>query len=300
MPGPNGIGSPTPVRPAPSTGVATGPKAVDVSTIELNSAAFRALPPSWQVAVKDAKTYAAANFRGMTPQPKVLVTGAPSNGQAPVSVIVPPNAKAPFSVQTHYHGDGARSLAANPAGDAIAKKVKAGDATVFVLPEAAKPGAPTDWTNVRRIDDTTTESLAGAGLSGDVGSRSLSVHSAGGRALVNALKNGEQLKVDHLVLQDALFEGTNGRGAATFLKQNLPQASADVGRITLVPSTGAGAAGLWKDLDEPGLTRTDVLARQLRAAGRKVDVVNVATHDDAAKQVRPAAPQPAPTDGFVR
>ena len=249
--------------------------------------------------MKDAKTYAATNFRGMTPAPMVLVTAAPSNGQAPVSVIVPPNAKAPFSVQTHYHGDGARSLAANPAGDAIAKKVKGGDPTVFVLPEAAKPGAPTDWSNVRRIDDTTAQSLAGAGLAGDIGQRTISVHSAGGRALVTALKNGEQLKADHLVLQDALFESNTGRGAATFLKQNLPQASADVGRITLVPSTGAGAAGLWKDLDEPALTRTDVLARHLRAAGRTVDVVNVTTHDDAARQVRPA-PQGQSTDGFVR
>lgn len=289
MPGPIGV---APVRPAPSTGAATGPRSVDVSTIDLNGAAFRALPPSWQLAVKDAKTYAAANFRGMSPPTAVLVTGAPSNGQAPVSVIVPPNAKAPFSVQTHYHGDGARSLAANPAGDAIAKRVKAGDATVFVLPEAAKPGAPTDWSNVQRISDTTAQSLAGAGLSGDVGTRTLSVHSAGGRALVNALKNGEQLKADHLVLQDALFEGTAGRGAATFLKEHLPRATAGVGRVTLVPSTGAGAAGLWKDLDEPQLTRTDVLARQLRAAERTVDVVGVTTHDDAARQLQPASARP--------
>ena len=167
---------------------------------------------------------------------------------------------------------------------------------VVVLPEAAKPGAPTDWTNVRRIGDTTSEALAGAGLTGDVGQQTLSVHSAGGRALMYALKNGEQLKADHLVIQDALFESNSGRGAATYLKQHLPQATSGVGRITLVPSTGAGAAGLMKDLDEPSLTRTQVLTRELKAAGRAVEVVNVPTHDDAAKQLRPGA---ALRDGWV-
>lgn len=293
MPGPIGV-TPTPLRPA--TPGATTPKTVDVSSIDLTGAEFRQLPPAWQQAVRDAKTFSAANFRGMAPAPKVLVTAAASNGQAPVSVIVPPNAEAPFKVQTHYHGDGARSLATNPAAEAIAKQVKRGDATVFVLPEAAKPGAPTDWNNVRRIGDTTSEALAGAGLTGDLGHQTLSVHSAGGRALMNALKNGEQLQADQLVIQDALFESNSGRGAATYLKQHLPQATSGVGRITVVPSTGPGAAGLMKDLDEPSLTRTQVLTRELEAAGRAVDVVNVPTHDDAAKQLRPGAPA---RDGWV-
>lgn len=294
MPGPIGV-TPTPLRPSTPAGPAA-PKTVDVSAIDVNGAEFKRLPPAWQQAVRDAKAFSAANLRGMAPAPKVLVTAAASNGQAPVSVIVPPNAEAPFKVQTHYHGDGARSLAANPAADAIAKQVKAGDTTVFVLPEAAKPGAPTDWTNVRRIGDTTSEALAGAGLTGDVGQQTLSVHSAGGRALMYALKNGEQLKADHLVIQDALFESNSGRGAATYLKQHLPQATSGVGRITLVPSTGAGAAGLMKDLDEPSLTRTQVLTRELKAAGRAVEVVNVPTHDDAAKQLRPGA---SLRDGWV-
>lgn len=293
MPGPTGIGSVTTPTLPTTPGASAGPQPVDVSTIDLNGAAFRKLPPAWQTAVRDAKTFAAANFRGMSPAPRVLVTGAPSNGAAPVSVIVPPNAKAPFQVQTHYHGDNARSLASNPAAAAIATAVTKGAATVFVLPEAGKSGAPTDWTNVRAIGATTTEALAGAGLTGDVAGRTLSVHSAGGRALKRALENGERLQADHLVLQDALFEGNSGRGVATFLKQRLPQASADVGRITLVPSTGAGAAGLMKDLDEPRLTRTDVLARELRAAGRTVDVVKVQTHDDAAGKL-------SPPQGWVR
>lgn len=292
MPGPIGV-TPAPLRP--TTPGATPPKTVDTSAIDVNGAEFKKLPPSFQQAVRDAKAFSAVNFRGMTPAPKVLVTAAASNGQAPVSVIVPPNAQAPFTVQTHYHGDGARSLASNPAADAIATQVKRGDSTVFVLPEAAKPGAPTDWTNVRRIGDTTTEALAAAGVTGDVGQQTLSVHSAGGRALMYAVKNGESLKADRLVIQDALFESNSGRGAATFLKQQLPQATG-VGRITLVPSTGPGAAGLMKDLDEPSLTRTQVLARELKAAGRTVDVVNVATHDDAAKQL---APKAGARDGWV-
>lgn len=287
MPGPTGIGGITGPRPPATTPTTAGPATVDVATVDVTSAQFRRLPPAWQQAVRDAKTFSSTHFAGMSPPPKVLVTAAPSNGQAPVSVIVPPGAKAPFQVQTHYHGDHARSLAANPAATAVAAQVKRGDATVYVLPEAAKSGAPTDWSNVRRIDDTTSEALAGAGLSGDVGQRTLSAHSAGGRALVNALKNGEALRADHLVIQDALFEGNTGRGAATYLKQHLPQATAGVGRITLVPSTGPGAAGLMKDLDEPRLSRTDVLARELRAAGRQVDVAGVRTHDDAAGQLRP-------------
>lgn len=293
MPGPIGV-TPTPLRPA-TPAAPTLPKTVDVSSIDVGGAEFKKLPPAWQQAVRDAKAFSAANFRDMAPAPKVLVTAAASNGQAPVSVIVPPGATAPFKVQTHYHGDGARSLATNPAAEAIAKQVKSGDATVFVLPEAAKPGAPTDWTNVRRIGDTTTEALAGA-VTGDVGQQTVSVHSAGGRALMYALKNGEQLKADHLVIQDALFESNTGRGAATYLKQHLPQATSGVVRITLVPSTGAGAAGLMKDLDEPSLTRTQVLTRELKAAGRTVDVVNVTTHDDAAKQLAPKAPA---RDGWV-
>lgn len=289
MPGPIGV-TPTPLRP--TTPGVTAPKTVDASSIDVNGAEFKKLPPAWQQAVRDARAFSATNFGGMAPAPKVLVTAAASNGQAPVSVIVPPNAAPPFKVQTHYHGDGARSLSANPAADALAKQVKRGDTTVFVLPEAAKPGAPTDWTNVRRIGDTTSEALTGAGITGDVGQQTLSVHSAGGRALMYALKNGEQLKADHLVIQDALFESNSGRGAATYLKQHLPQATSGVGRITLVPSTGSGAAGLMKDLDEPSLTRTQVLTRELKAAGRSVDVVNVPSHDDAAKQLRPLAPPP--------
>lgn len=286
MPGPTGIGGVTGPR-ATSTPSVSGPGTVDVATIDLASADFRRLPPAWQQAVRDAKTFSATHFSSMAPPPKVLVTAAASNGHAPVSVIVPPNAKGPFQVQTHYHGDHARSLAANPAAPALAAQVKRGDSTVYVLPEAAKPGAPTDWSNARNIGGTTAEALASAGLTGDVGRRTVSVHSAGGRALVNALKGGEALRADHLVLQDALFESNSGRGAATFLKQHLPQATADVARVTLVPSAGPGAAGLMKDLDEPRLSRTDVLARELRAAGRQVDVVGVRTHDDAAGQLRP-------------
>lgn len=295
MPGPI---TTTPVRPVPTGGPASAPATVDAAAIDVASAEFRTLPAAWQRAVKDAKSALATDFKGLTPPPRVWVTAAPSNGTAPVTVVVPASARAPFTVQTHYHGDFARSLASNPATSAIAKNLRSGGDTVFVLPEAGRPGKPTDWTNVRSFGATTAEALSGAGLSGDVGSRVVSVHSAGGRALKRALENGETLSAHHLVLQDALFEGESSRGVATFLKQRLPAVSGDVGRITIVPSTGPGAAGLMKDLDEPSFTRTQVLAKALQAAGRTVDVVTVTTHDDAARQLRPASP--TPRDGFVR
>jgi hypothetical protein len=263
------------------------PRPVDVSSIKVGSAAFGRLPAAWQQAVRDARTFASGQLRGVSPPPRVLVVASPSNGRAPVTVLVPAGARAPLRVQTHYHGDHARALGANPAAAAIASQLRRGDATVFVLPEAAKVGAPTGWSNARSLGGTTDEALAAAGLSGEVEHRTLSVHSAGGRALVGALKQGESLRADHLVIQDALFESTSGRGVATFLKQRLPVAAAGVARITLVPSTGPGAAGLMRDLDEPRLSRTEVLGRELRLAGRAVAVVNVRTHDDAAGQLRP-------------
>ncbi len=275
----------------------TPPTSVDVSRVTVGSAEFKKLPASWQQAVRDAKSYASTQLTGVSPPPRILVTSAASNGSAPVTVIVPASAKEPFKVETHYHGDGARSLGTNPSNGAIAKKLEGGDDTVYVLPEAAKPGAPTDWTNAKSIGGTTSEALTAAGVTGAVGERTISVHSAGGRALKGALENGEQLSADRLVLQDALFESNTGRGVATYLKQQLPKLSAGVGRITVVPSTGAGAAGLMKDLDEPSLTRTQVLVRELKAAGRKVDVVNVPTHDDAAKQLRPTV-TPGTSDSF--
>lgn len=294
MPGPLSVG---PVRGGPSQPTSAAPTPVDVSAISLGSAEFKKLPPAWQQAVRDAKTFSTTQLAGVSPPPKVVVTAAPSNGSAPVTVIVPAGAKEPFSVQTHYHGDGARALASNPASSALAKQLKAGATTVFVLPEANKPGAPTDWTNVKAIGATTAEALTGAGVTGAVGERTLSVHSAGGRALKAALEHGERLAVDHLVLQDALFESNVGRGVATYLKQHLPATSDGVGRITVVPSTGAGAAGLMKDLDEPALTRTQVLVRELKAAGRTVEVVPVATHDEAATKLRPSA-TPGTSDSF--
>jgi hypothetical protein len=290
MPGP--IGSATPLR----TPTAPAPRArtVDAGAIDPASAEFRALPPAWQQAVRDARAFQ-GSLQGVSPLPRVLVCASAANGGAPVSVIVPANATAPVQVHTHYHGDGARALAANPTNEAIAKQLRGGDPTVFVLPEAQQPGAPTDWTNVRGIGAVADDALAAAGLDGAVGARVVSVHSAGGRALKQAIEGGERLRADQLIIQDALFEGNTGRGVATFLKQRLADATGDVGRITLVPSTSAGAAGLMKDLDEPRLTRTQVLERALTSAGRSVTVAGVASHDDAARVLTP----PARSSGWV-
>src|SRR3981189_2360152 len=85
-------------------------QAIDSSKIEVESPEFKKLAPSYQKAVVDAKAYA-AKFDGMSPPPKVLVTPSSSgtNGGAPVTVVVPPGAKDPVTVQTHYHGDRAYS-----------------------------------------------------------------------------------------------------------------------------------------------------------------------------------------------
>ena len=222
MPPPT-IAAPGPVRVAPRTPASAAPpdQAIDVSTVDLKSAEFKALPAAYQRAVKDAKAYADQNFKTMAPAPQVLVTPSSSdtNGGQPVTLIVPPGAKAPLTVQTHYHGDSAHSLSGtNQAADRIAKNVKAGDQTVYVLPEANKAGgAGTDWSNATNIGKTTDEALKHAGLPTDDAHRIISAHSAGGRALLGAVNRGEQLQANHLVIQDALYDPT-----ATNLTKKLP------------------------------------------------------------------------------
>lgn len=285
---------PSPIQPrggvAPgSPSSPSGPAAVDVSQVAPGSTAFQQLSPAQQQAVRDARAFAQAQFAGLAPPPSVLVTTSPGNGGQPVTVIVPPGATPPLEVHTHYHGDRSRSLATNPAADALAKTIRAGGNTVFVLPEARSTAGRTDWTNVSNTAQTTADALAQAGLGGaDVARRSLSVHSAGGRALVQALKAGEQLSLDQLVIQDALFEGETGPGATTALKQLLPGASAGVGDIVIVPSIGNRN---MPDRAEPSRSRTAVLEETLRRAGRAVQVLpSASTHDAAATVLRPSGP----------
>jgi hypothetical protein len=296
MPPPQ-VSGPAPIRLPPVASPKVPDHAVDVAKIDLKGAEFKALPPEFQKAVREAKTYSDKHFKTMAPPPQVLVTPAVANGNAPVTVIVPPGAKEPLTVQTHYHGDRATSVAGeNAAADEIGKRVKAGDSTVYVLPEAKRPAAAgTDWNNATDIGKTTAEALKHAGLEGKaVGTTTISVHSAGGRALANAVKNGEKLTADELVLQDALFERENGPGAYTALKGSLPQATAGVKAITIVPAN---------DNPQPDgrSTRSKVLAQGLRDAGRTVSIAPAApTHGAAAGVLNGARAVIDSRDHFVR
>jgi hypothetical protein len=277
------VSGPTGVR-APTTNAPQIPeKAIDVSTIDVKSAEFRQLPAAYQRAVTDAKAYAEKSFKGMAPAPKVLVTpsSARAHGGQPVTMVIPPGAKEPLKVQTHYHGDWARSTSGiNGATDQIAKNVKAGDTTVYVLPEAKSAGGKgTDWSNAGNIGATTDEALKHAGLSGDQAHRTISVHSAGGRALLKAVENGEQLKADQLVIQDALYDPTG-----TNLRSKLPPASAGVARITIQPT-----------VETPHDDRTEALRKALKAGGRNVEVApKVQFHAQAANQLHPPAQAAVP------
>jgi hypothetical protein len=276
MPPPISAVGPRPVSTTPAGGPQLPSQAIDVSAIDLKGDEFKKLPPAYQRAVKDAKAYADQNFKTMAPPPKVLVTPSSmdTNGGQPVTVVVPPGAKAPLSVQTHYHGDRAHSASGeNGAADAIAKNVKAGDQTVYVLPEAKKPAeSGTDWSNVKNIGQTTQDALKHAGLSGQDAKLTISAHSSGGRALLQAVDSGEQLKAQQLVIQDALYNPTG-----TELTKKLPGASAGVARITIQPAKGT-----------PHDDRTRALREALENAGRKVDVApKVESHGAAAGQLRP-------------
>lgn len=284
---------PAPIQPrggvVPGTPSSTAAAAVDLSQVAPGSAAFQQLSPAQQQAVRDARAFTQAHFAGLAPPPRILVATSPGNGGQPVTVIVPPGAKPPLEVHTHYHGDRSRALSTNPAAEALAKTIAAGGSTVYVLPEAKSTTGRTDWTNVSSLAQTTSDALAQAGLGDpEISRRSASVHSAGGRALVQALKAGEQLSLDQLVIQDALFEGETGPGAATALKQLLPGASAGVADIVIVPSVGNRN---MPDRDQPTKNRTAVLEETLRRAGRPVQVLpSASTHDAAATVLRPSGP----------
>lgn len=255
------------------------PPTVDVAEIDTRSAEFRALPEAHRTAVREAQAYA-ARFRGMDPPPRILVTSSPGNGEAPVTVIVPPGARDPLRVHTHYHGDRAGSVRGeNAAADTIAGKIKGGDKTVYVLPEARSPHGQTDWSNVSDLDRTTTDALAAAGLGrADVDHRTVSGHSAGGRAIAAGLAKGKGLTADVLILQDALYDG-----ARQDLARDLPRA-VGVGRVVVVPSA-----------DNPtSVPRGEELKRELAKSWTDVDLAPRAKdHAAAAAVLVPPPRRPA-------
>ncbi|MFO0723099.1 MAG: hypothetical protein U1E65_04880 [Myxococcota bacterium] len=270
-------------------------KAVDVTNY--TKAEYDALPPKYKTAVTEAKAYFDANFSKMSPPPQVLVVASKSNGDLPVTVIVPPGAKAPLTVQTHYHGDRAGSVRGeNAATDTIAKNVRAGSKTVYVMPEAADTNTPTNWGNVADINKTTSEALTAATLKpGDVGRTIVSGHSAGGRAIAAHLTNPKatKLKADEVVLQDALY-WTKDTPTYDRIKDNLP--NADVKKVTMVHSDDEGMGerrgpALAKDLDKVGIDHSEIrVAHHPQAAGVIEDYPKVNfIHEDKFERSRPRA-----------
>lgn len=269
--------SPTTTAPVGNTRTASPPPTVDVAAIDPKSAEFRALPAAHQTAVREAQAYAAAQFRGMDPAPRILVTSSAGNGSAPVTVIVPPGARDPLRVHTHYHGDRAGSVRGeNAAADTIAAKIKGGDKTVYVLPEARSPHGQTDWSNVSDIDRTTADALTAAGLGrASVDHRTVTAHSAGGRAIAAGVAKGKDLTADVLILQDALYDG-----ARQDLARDLPRA-VGVGRVVVVPSA-----------DNPSsVPRGEELKRQLAKSWTEVDLTPPAANHPAAAAVLQAPPR---------
>jgi hypothetical protein len=265
-------------RPAPPTAeVPTQP--IDVTTVDPKSAEFRALPPKYRTAVREAKAYYQKNFSQMAPPPRVLVTASKSNGDLPVTVIVPPGVQPPLTVHTHYHGDRAGSVSGeNAAADRVAERVRGGSRTVYVMPEAAKTGEPTSWHNVTSINKTTAEALDAVGLRGQAIERNvISGHSAGGRAISRDLSLGNKLRADELVLQDALYDGKQESAYKPILAK-LP--GADVKKVTLVHS------------DQEGMShpRGETLARELEARGIQVAQRRVAVHPQAAGVLEDSPP----------
>lgn len=267
------------------------PKTVDVAKVTADELA--ALPADMRTAVKDAQGYAQKNFSKMSPPPTITVTAAPANGGSPVTVIVPPGRRDELNVHTHYHGDRAQAVSGeNKAAESIAERIRKGDKTVWVLPEAVGPGASTDWSNPIDVDKTTNEALRGAGLvPKDVDQRVVSAHSSGGRALTKTLERGGSISGDELIIQDALYTGV-----FEDLKEKLRGATLGLSHVTIVPAEGtSGAVANARELAK-------VLNDDWGPGPSNADVAKPApSHYDASAVFEGTRTQPKPTgDRFER
>jgi len=157
---------------------------------------------------------------------KIYINRPVGNSGAPVLTMVPkalvdnPNQK--FNTVVHYGGMHGTAASPDPAADSNAKLGKAMNGsppTVYILPEAKNPvkspgrkyGSPDDynpdWSVAKDPRATADDCLKAAGLKPTGGDNKLvvSAHSAGGRAVVNAINNGK-LDCDQLVMQDSLYQ----------------------------------------------------------------------------------------------
>jgi hypothetical protein len=166
---------------------------------------------------------------------KIYVSRSPGNGGAPMLTMVPKalqdNPKQPFAVDVHYSGK--YGTAANPdpnsgAAGKIAKEMNGPPPTVMVLAEPknfdqfkSHGSFSPDWHNAMDPRMAANDALKAVGLpETGMPDRPLTVsgHSAGGRAIANAITAGK-LDCDKLSLQDCLYgDQMNGKSCAEAVK----------------------------------------------------------------------------------
>jgi hypothetical protein len=173
-------------------------------------AAYKKLNPAFGRTLEKAQAAFGDLTSKGTPPGKVLVTTSAGNGGQPVVTVVPPgfDPKKPAKVQTHYHGD--RTSVAEKDGrgtKAIKDIIGADPQQIFVLPEAKGNvnADKTDWSNAVNQKQTTADALSAAGVT-NVGERTVSAHSAGGRALAKALETPGGVQADRVLLLDCLYQ----------------------------------------------------------------------------------------------
>ena len=171
---------------------------------------------------------------------RLIVTTSAGNGNQPVLTIVPPgfDPSKPAKVQTHYHGD-RTSVAAKDGRttNGIKALIAADPQEVFVLPEAKGnvDADGTDWSNATNETQTTNDALAAAGVS-NVSERTVSAHSAGGRALATALQTRGGVQADRVLMLDCLYQP-----AADSIKKGLKANGGSVKEIVVVRGTNEPA-----------------------------------------------------------
>ncbi len=225
---------PPPVTPVRRVEPATISKTQDPITVTANSPTAAELTALARTdrPLADTVRRAQSAFGDLTTAGgHITVSNVAGNGNFPVITVVPPgfDPSKPAKVQTHYPGDRTSAAEANSGGPlAMRELMKADPQRVFVLPEARANvgGNGTDWNNAIDQGQTTRAALANAGVS-NVGEKTVSGHSAGGRALANVMKNGK-LDADHVVLLDCLYEP-----AASTIRDSLV-ANKKVNHVTVV------------------------------------------------------------------
>jgi len=162
---------------------------------------------------------------------KITLTTSKGNGDKPVFTVVPKalqdNPHQQFNVDVHYSGKFGTAASPDPnahAAEKMATQLNGPPPTVFVLPEPqnynANPVRSGDgafspvWDNAMNPRVTADDALKAAGLDSTGGANKLTVsaHSAGGRAVANAINAGT-LDCDRLELQDCLYGDKAPKGA---------------------------------------------------------------------------------------